>query len=404
MTPVKPEKLDPVLIRRVLDTVAGIPTGRHVVYFAGIHGNEPAGITALQRVMDTIDRQKTPFYGKLWALEGNLPALRQNVRFIDKDLNRIWFTKLDDAENYSNNFAEVQQRKEIIDEIKNIIDEVEEEVIFFDLHTTSSQSIPFVSISDTLRNRDIVEGLPVPLVLGLEEQMEGTLFSFFSEVGISMVLFEAGKHDLASSVDSHEAFIWLTLLKLEFIKPIDFPNIHEHYEFLAKEGIFEKHIFELKFKFSLTQKNTFVMEPGFVNFQKIKKDQVLAKLGGEPIIARNPGRIFMPLYQEQGEEGFFIINEVRPFWLKISESARKMRLDRFLNFLPGVRRFGDDKEAFIIHRLIAKFTIIPIFHLLGYRKVIRHDKRFIVKRRPYDWTKPSLQKLKAAFYKMVSWH
>lgn len=84
------------------------------------------------------------------------------------------------------------------------MNEVEEEVFFFVLHTTSSQSIPFISISDTLRNRKIVQYIPVKLVLGLEEQMEGTFFNYFSELGISMLLFEAGQQDLVSSIDSHE--------------------------------------------------------------------------------------------------------------------------------------------------------------------------------------------------------
>ena len=401
MTPTGFSKLEPALIRRLLGTIEGAGKDRHAVYFAGIHGNEPAGIVALDRVMNTIRNQKIPFFGKFWAVEGNLPALRQNIRFVDKDLNRIWFTEINDEKKLSDDLEEVRQKNEIIDEIKNIMSEVETEVFFFDLHTTSSQSIPFLSISDTLRNREIVENIPVPLILGLEEQMEGTLFNFFSELGISMLLFEAGQHSLVSSVDCHEAFIWLTLVELGFIKSKDFPVV-EFYELLAKEDVYDKHIFELNYKYTLEKDLDFTMIPGFVNFQKVKKGQVLAHESGLPVKARNTGRVFMPLYQKQGLEGFFIISEVSKFWLKVSEVIRKMKLDKFMNLLPGVKRFGKGQEAFIIHPYVAKVTITSIFHLLGFRKVTRHDNRFIVKRRPYDWNKPTLNSIKRGFEKMIS--
>ena len=213
MTPQSTTEIDPSQIKRIIGTIEGGQNERRVVYFAGIHGNEPAGIIALINVINYIKENDVPFHGKLWALEGNLPALHKKKRFIDKDLNRIWFTKYNDSEILPDDLGEVKERSELRTYIKEIICTAKEDIYFFDLHTTSSHSIPFVSISDTLRNRKILEGIPVPVVLGLEEKMDGTLFNFFSEIGISMLLFEAGKHDLASYIDNHEAFIWMTLVK-----------------------------------------------------------------------------------------------------------------------------------------------------------------------------------------------
>ncbi len=97
-------------IERVIGTIDGNSDGRQVVFFAGIHGNEPAGIVALKRVINRIKEAGIPFHGKLWALEGNLPALQANKRFIDKDLNRIWHTKLSDSAPLSRAFVEVKER------------------------------------------------------------------------------------------------------------------------------------------------------------------------------------------------------------------------------------------------------------------------------------------------------
>jgi hypothetical protein len=52
------------------------------------------------------------------------------------------------------------------------------------------------------------------------------------------------------------------------------------------------------------------MVPGFINFQAIEKGMVLANENGQSVIAPESGNIFMPLYQDQGADGFFIIERV----------------------------------------------------------------------------------------------
>ena len=52
------------------------------------------------------------------------------------------------------------------------------------------------------------------------------------------------------------------------------------------------------------------MEPGFVNFQAIEKGELLAYQNGQPVKSEWDAFIFMPLYQSQGNDGFFVIQEV----------------------------------------------------------------------------------------------
>ena len=54
----------------------------------------------------------------------------------------------------------------------------------------------------------------------------------------------------------------------------------------------------------------FEMLPGFKNFQKVKKGELIAKDKNGDIFSPANGRILMPLYQKQGEDGFFIIKEI----------------------------------------------------------------------------------------------
>jgi succinylglutamate desuccinylase len=401
MVPYETVTISPDKIQRTIGKISGEDSNKSIIFFGGIHGNEPAGIIALQRVLSFIEENKIPFSGKFWALQGNLPALKINKRFLDEDLNRIWYTKYNDAKGPSDDVVEFQEKEELTRHIQDFLNQSDGDVFFFDLHTTSSHSVPFISISDTLKNREVIEDVPVPIVLGLEEQMEGTLFSFFSELGISMALFEAGQHDSMASVDNNEAFVWLMLAKLGFINKDDVPDFYRYYETLAKDSVYRKQIFQLKYSHPLNGNDEFKMIPGYVNFQPIHKNEILAEDRNGAINSPMNGRVFMPLYQNQGGEGFFIIEEVKMFWLKVSERFRLLGLDRYMHLLPGVKRDKVLPECFIINVHVAAFFVLDFFHLLGFRKVIRHDNKFIVKRRPFDREQPSIEIVKQRYIEIV---
>src|SRR5690606_34311217 len=63
--------------------------GPFLLVSAGIHGNEPSGILALQRVFQTLKTNKPFLKGRLIGVSGNMMGLKKGVRLIDKDLNRI---------------------------------------------------------------------------------------------------------------------------------------------------------------------------------------------------------------------------------------------------------------------------------------------------------------------------
>ncbi len=70
-------------------------------------------------------------------------------------------------------------------------------------------------------------------------------------------------------------------------------------------------VFDIAYRHGLENKDEFKMEPGFQNFQEIEKGQLLAVQNGEQIRSKWNARIFMPLYQAQGNDGFFVIKAVK---------------------------------------------------------------------------------------------
>jgi hypothetical protein len=100
----------------------------------------------------------------------------------------------------------------------------------------------------------------------------------------------------------------------------------------------------------------------------------------------------MPLYQRKGEDGFFIGREVAPFWLRLSEQLRRLKLADWMFILPGVRRHPTDPESLIVNTSVARFSPLQIFHLLGFRKRVREKNFLIVSRRRYDTVSPFVNK------------
>jgi succinylglutamate desuccinylase len=54
------------------------------------------------------------------------------------------------------------------------------------------------------------------------------------------------------------------------------------------------------------------MEPGFRNFQSVSAGKLLARDHHGEVRAPLSGILLLPLYQAQGEDGFFLIREVTP--------------------------------------------------------------------------------------------
>lgn len=98
--------------------------------------------------------------------------------------------------------------------------------------------------------------------------------------------------------------------------------------------------------------------------------------------------ILLPLYQGQGEDGFFVAREFSPFWLRVSRFCRMLRMGRWMHLLPGVRRDPEDPDLLIVDTAVARFYPLEIFHLLGFRKRRQDGTVLRVSRRRFDREAP----------------
>jgi len=371
---------------RIIGNLDGSKTGPALMFFGAIHGNEPSGVVALQEVFAELESNQVQIAGQLLGVVGNLSALAENKRYTAVDLNRIWTRELlqDETKNCGTRDVEYHEQQELYQLIRPML-QSNRDAYFLDLHTTSSHSAPFIAINDQLNNRSFALKIPVPTVLGIEEFLEGPLLSFLNDFGHVALAFEAGQHDDPESVQTHKSFVYRAMVAAGLITEQQLSELetvhHEHQVRLEHLGRVNRGFFEVVYKRTITGEDVFSMYPGFQNLTAIKKGEVLAKDRAGDIHAPMSGRIFMPLYQSSGNDGFFVVKKVPSWALGLSRLLRNVNFDSVLTWLPGVSRHQSYPESLLVNKKVARFLAKQVFHLLGYRRKKQDGNVMIFSRR-----------------------
>lgn len=375
-------------ISRVIGQYGSQP-GPTVVVIAGLHGNEPAGVFAFVDFLKDLEDSGVPVHGKVIGLAGNLTALKLGVRFIDTDMNRIWRADAmqsngqHSSDKDLSHCSEMQELSQLYSEIKRILQSESGPFYFVDLHTTSSISPPFIPFDDTLSNRKFVRHFPVPAILGIEEYLPGTLLSYLLKYGVVAFGYEAGRHDDPRSIKYHHAMLALCLEKAGCLERQNYPGLEYREQLLKSSTSKHRGFYEIRYRYLIDPEEKFLMLPGFESFQKISRNQTVAQNESGEIVATETGQIFMPLYQTQGAEGFFIIRPVRQIWMELSSILRRYRLERMIAILPGVRFVKGQPSLLVTNRFMSKFLTRHLFHLLGYRRTLEDESEVHYVRREH---------------------
>lgn len=385
----------------IIGKFVGDRKGATLIVVGSIHGNEPSGAVALGKVSRKLEISCPKLRGRVYFLAGNTRALARGARFIGADLNRHW-TSENLARNESGNFARISEdfeQSELLKIFGEILQTAGKEVFALDLHTTSAAGLPFATVGDTMRNRRFAQKFPVRILLGIEEQLDGTMLEYLNNAGAVTLGFEGGQHDSPEAIENHEALIWLALVNSGILAAEDAPDLEKHRQNLSRASG-NSLIVEIRHREAIKPEDEFEMKTGFENFDAITRGQILARNKRGEIRAVESGLILMPLYQKQGEDGFFIGREVAPFWLRLSAVLRKLKIGDFVRILPGVRQHPTDAESLIVNTRVALVFPLQIFHLLGFRKRRWRDNQLIVSRRRHD-TKSPFEKKVSSFWFLV---
>ncbi len=370
---------------REIGRIVGDAPGPTLIAIAGIHGNEPAGVGAARRVLATLTRRQGRVMGELVALAGNLGAMHLGVRYRERDMNRVWTKgRIADLEARAKAGGpldvEDEEQLELLGAIRAAIARARGPVYLIDLHTTSAHGLPFVLFGDTLRQRRFTSAFPLPLMIGLEEQLDGVLSAYWTTQGVITCGVEGGQHDDPGSIDNLEAVLLLGAESAGVFGPGLLTETATAYALLERRRGDLPRVMEVVSRRAITPADEFVMEPGFLNLARARAGQLLAHDRNGPIRAPKDGFVILPLYQGQGADGFFWGRELSPTRMRVSEVLRHMKLDRFLHLLPGIARDPAQPERLVVEERATQVYRLDMFHMLGYRRVRKESSRLTVER------------------------
>lgn len=373
-----------VRFERVLGRYDGDRPGPTLVVTGGLHGNEPAGAVAARNVLATLSARAPSLCGRVVALAGNLAALAENRRYLDQDLNRVWTSRsvaelLSQAP--SQDDVEDREQRALLDILECERAASADGLFLLDLHTTSGGGPPFSLMSDTLENRRVAMFLRVPVMLGLEESIDGTLLEYATRRGDVAVVVEGGQHCEPESVLNHEAVIWHTLVAIGCLAAQDVPDLNAQAEQLRRASADIPRFHEVRYRHAVHEGDQFHMEPGFKGLQAVERGRLLAHDRTGEIRAHEDGRLLMPLYQSQGSDGYFLVRPVSGFWLGLSAVLRRLHVDALLPYLPGVSQDDETVDSLRVDRRVARWFVVEVFHLLGYRRRLQREGVYVFARR-----------------------
>ena len=337
------------------------PEHPSIFFFCCTHGNEVAGHQALDQLFEHLYDMREHIKANLYAVLGNLKAYQERTRYLDKDLNRIWTREnllIKEADN--DPVHEISELRSIYRLITDKARDKRGELYFIDLHTTSSSSKPFIVMNDSLKNIQFTASLGMSVVIGVERFIRGSMLDFFNSRGYVSFAFEGGRHDEKDAVYAIEDLCLKVLIKTQALSKKNAERMSN------PTSLHPSKFYEIRYRHKLDAQDEFYMINVYRNFQPIRKGEKLALHNQRIIKSPDDYTIFMPLYQDQGEDGFFFIKPITYLRLKIISMLRKSSLQERL--IPKDNVVQSDRNTLIIDKIGIKGYQLKLLHLLGFRK------------------------------------
>lgn len=298
---------------RVVGRTTGDIAGPTLICVAGLHGNEPAGVDALRRLFSHLDASEIEVRGSVTGLLGNRVALTRGKRYVDRDLNRGWRPETIEALRGKGPgramLVEDREQLALLEEFDRAVGAAEGPIFVLDLHTTSGPGPPFATLGDTPANRAFAARFPIPAIVGLQNSLAHVFLDYIGADGNTTMAVEGGGHYLRESVDRLAAILRIAAVEAGVVIGDDIAPARELLRAAAAD---HPSLLEVRYRHAIRPVDRFRMLPGYANLQPVAEGEVLARDRHGPVHAPESGRILMPLYQERGNDGFFVAGETSP--------------------------------------------------------------------------------------------
>lgn len=293
---------------RILTDLNTGDDGPVLIIIGGLHGNELAGVSAIRMVSEWLSSNGVLKSGRVVGIVGNPEAVSRQVRYLDEDLNRIWLPEIikEVRSQYESEIQSSERRdlKELLTILDPILSDKNQRVIAVDLHSFSASEGYFALTPESGYNEKLLNEIGIPSIFGIEKILPGTLLNYIHNCGHHAFAFEGGSHYSAETLVNMVNFIKMLAMEIglcDTAKSVDYIHLQKPLNNTLPSKM------ELVYQHLITSSDQFVMRPGFTNFQPIEQGEWLAEDINGKITAPCGGYILMPLYQNQGNDGFFLV-------------------------------------------------------------------------------------------------
>ncbi|RLD18309.1 MAG: hypothetical protein DRI69_10540 [Bacteroidetes bacterium] len=307
---------------RIIGRYVSEVEGPMLICLGGMHGNEPAGVQALDLLLKMLEVEPITnpdfrFRGSIIGFRGNLQALTAQKRYIEKDLNRSLQTEHVEAilqRDVKTLKAEDLEIYELIYAINKEIEAVApKRIVVLDLHTTTAYGGIFTITSNEEESIRIGIDMHAPVITGFEDALEGTTMGYFksenfSGIPMATVVFESGQHQEPLSVNRAIAATINCMRTIGCVAAEDVENRHDYLLIEYSKDL--PKVAKLLSRYHVVDSSKFEMLPDFKSFGPVRKGELLAYENGNEITAGQDGYIVMPKYQNQGHDGFFLVEKI----------------------------------------------------------------------------------------------
>jgi succinylglutamate desuccinylase len=261
--------------------ITGDKPGPTLAIFAGLHGNETAGVFALQELIPKLKITR----GKIFIAYANPPAIEAGVRMVNKNMNRCF-----DKDNKGTDPEDIRAK-----ELMTILDKSD---ALLDLHMFyDDDGVPFVICEDNAV--DIAHKFDVDIISTNWDAAEpGAADGYMFRQGKIGICIECGP---ISKAQEYKDFSIRTIY--QFLRHFDMSDDRTEFSIKPKRIVRASHAVR-------KSSANFKLVEGFRNFDKMKNGQVISVDGKEKYIAKDREYIIFPHYNARiGEEAFIVGTE-----------------------------------------------------------------------------------------------
>ena len=258
----------------------GKEKGPCVSIIGSLHGDEKIGSLVLKELEHTLNT--TCIFGEIYLILGNPQAYKNDTRFVDEDLNRLFGHHFSNLEKIPEKQRSIEQQRAL--ELSPILKQSD---FLLDIHSTTKPSVPFVYCEDTKQHMKLANLLETEYIVSAASDfrpnsLTSSTDNFVDRHGGIGLTYETGWHRDLFRVDT---VVEKTKLFLQAFGSCQFDMSYT-------ETVSPKHL--IVYEAIIPTTESFMFHGDYSNFHFFHEGGLIAREDKTDIIAQQDSFLIFP--------------------------------------------------------------------------------------------------------------